>query len=286
MGKPIKITQEHIDEARQEFETTLNNIKLADGKISYTKTFGSNAEKATVYFTSEAWTKMVALLQEFTDEVAWHGLACRSEDPAGYVIYDILVYPQEVTGATVNTDQEKYQVWLMEHEDDVFNNIRMQGHSHVNMTTSPSSVDLTHQEKILDQLEDDMFYIFMVWNKKFESHTKVYDLQKNTLYENSDVDVKLLDTGIGLDVFITEAKCMVSKRTYAYSGNYNNRHNGYCGYNTGSAIAQTSNPYDPAQAGKSKKEKQKTKVSGGQHGYQRSLYEDWDDDELYKLCGI
>jgi len=275
MGKPIKITQEHIDEVRAEFELALSNMKLADGKISYTKTFGSNAEKTVVYFTSDAWTKMIALIQEFSDEVAWHGLARRSNDPVGYVIYDILVYPQEVTGATVNTDQEKYQSWLMAHDDDVFNNIRMQGHSHVNMGTSPSSVDTTHQEKILDQLDDDMFYIFMIWNKRFESNTKVYDLAKNTLYENGDVSVKLLDGGIGLDAFIESAKGMVAKKAYtsAYNGN-----NNYSRVYTPPAAAA---PYNPTAPTGGKKEKVKTTLGGA--SYQQSMYSDGWEDGVYNL---
>ena len=43
------------------------------------------------------------------------------------------------------------------------------GHSHVNMGTSPSSVDLNHQEEILRMLGDNDFYIFMIWNKSFAS---------------------------------------------------------------------------------------------------------------------
>ena len=257
MGKPIKITPMHIAEVRREFEETLRNLKLSDGKISFTKTFGSNNEKTTVYFTSVAWTKMVALIMEFNDDVAWHGLARRGTDPEGYVIYDILVYPQEVIGATVNTDQEKYQVWLMEHEDDVFNNIRMQGHSHVNMATSPSSVDTTHQEKILDQLEDHMFYIFMIWNKKFESNTKVYDLQKNMLYENHDVSVKILDSGIGLDAFIADAKTMVAKKTYTSC------------VSTGYSTSKYHTPYNPPVT----IDKPRTTVSGASH--QPNLYTDY-----------
>ena len=270
MGKPIKITKEHLKEAKREFEEMLSSLKLSDGKISFSKTFGGNEEKTSVYFTSEAWVKMVALIHEFTDEVAWHGLAERSKKPDGYIIYDILVYPQEVSGSTVNTDQEKYQIWLMEHEDEVFNNIRMQGHSHVNMGVTPSAVDTNLYEKILDQLEDSMFYIFMVWNKKFESYTKIYDLQSNILYENDDIEVRLLDTGIGLDSFIANAKDMVSKKSYtAY--NPNNWSGGrYSGHTFNSEI------YDK----NSKKGKEKTKVDGDK--YSRSGVRSFDHLDYYE----
>jgi hypothetical protein len=181
MAKIIKITPECMDEIRKDFEDALSSAKLSDGKINFTKTFGNVKRDATVYFTELAWLKMQTLIREFDKEVAWHGLAYRGDDPEKdeYYIKDILVYPQEVAAATVNTDQEKYQMWLMNHEDDVFNNIRMQGHSHVNMGVTPSSVDTSLYDRILEQLDDRMFYIFLIYNKRGEKTYKIYDLAKN-----------------------------------------------------------------------------------------------------------
>ena len=214
MSRLIKITPECLDEIRKDFETTLKGAKVADGKISYTKNFGYINRKAVIYFTDLAWLKMQALIREFSTEVAWHGVAYRGEDKSKdeYYITDILVYPQEVTGATVNTDQEKYEQWLMQHDDEVFFNIRMQGHSHVNMSTSPSGVDTTHQEKILAQLDDTMFYIFMIWNKRGEKTVKIYDLAKNILFDGQDVSIQVKDDGLGLDAFLSGAKAMVQDR--------------------------------------------------------------------------
>lgn len=218
MAKIIKITPEYVEGCRREFEIALSTAKLADGKINFSKTFSyGEKRRATLYFTSEAWTKMVLLIQEFDKEVAWHGLAKRGESEAldEYIVYDITVYPQEVTGGTVNTDQKAYESWLMEKDDDAFNNIRMQGHSHVNMHPSPSGVDLNHQERILDQLEDDMFYIFMVWNKSFKKNIKIYDLSKNTLFEDSDVDCKIYGSSFDMNAFLSDAKSMVKEKVFA-----------------------------------------------------------------------
>lgn len=225
MSKPIKMTPENLLEIRKEFEEALKGLKLSDGKISFSKTFGNTQRKAKLYFTEMAWLKMLTLVREFDKEVAWHGIAKRGDNPAedSYVISDILVYPQEVTGATVNTDQEKYQLWLMNHEDEVFNNIRMQGHSHVNMGTTPSSVDTSLYDRILEQLDDDMFYIFLIWNKRNEKTIKIYDLEKNVLFETADVTVQVLDDGTGIESFMKSAKEMVQDKkyspvSYGYSG--------------------------------------------------------------------
>lgn len=238
MSKVIKLTTEQLQECRRDFDTALSTMKLTDGKISFIKTITSPNEKATLYFDPLAWRKMQTLIKEFDKEVAWHGVAYRGEDESKneYYITDILVYPQKVTGATVNTDQEKYEMWLMQHEDEVFNNIRMQGHSHVNMATSPSGVDETHQAKILEQLEDDMFYIFLIWNKSNSKFIKIYDLKKNILFETIDVTVEILDDGSGIDEFLADAKKLVEDKptTPYYSGGYNGGYNNggyYGGYN-------------------------------------------------------
>lgn len=231
MAKIIKMTPEYIEECRtafqEAFEKAMSNVKLSDGKIQFTKTIGHVDRKAIVFFSEKAYLKMISLIRDFNDEVAWHGTAFRSGDDTKdwYYIDDILVYPQTVTGSTVNTDQEKYQTWLMSHEDDVFNNIRFQGHSHVNMGVTPSGVDTTHQEQLLEQLEDDMFYIFMIWNKRSDVYSKIYDMKKNIMFETSDVTIKVLDGEYALDAFLKESHELVQKKVYTY--NQNNYQQGY-----------------------------------------------------------
>jgi len=231
MAKLIKIGPECLEEVRKEFEESLKNLKLSDGKISFTKTLGTIQSRADLNFTDIAWQKMQALVREFDKEVAWHGIAFRDEDPDknAYTITDILVYPQEVTGATVTTDQTKYQTWLMDHDDDVFNNIRMQGHSHVNMSVSPSGVDTSLYDRILNQLDDTMFYIFLIWNKRGEKTVKIYDLAKNILFETSDVDVHILGDGFDMNAFLTDAKGKVQTKSVT-QGNYGGGWGGWGGY--------------------------------------------------------
>ena len=233
MAKLIKIGPECLEEVRKEFEESLKNLKLSDGKISFTKTLGTIQSRADLNFTDIAWQKMQALVREFDKEVAWHGIAFRDEDPDknAYTITDIIVYPQEVTGATVTTDQTKYQTWLMDHDDDVFNNIRMQGHSHVNMSVSPSGVDTSLYDRILNQLDDTMFYIFLIWNKKGEKTVKIYDLAKNILFETSDVDVHILGNGFDMNAFLTDAREKVqTKPVTVTQGNYGGGWGGRGGY--------------------------------------------------------
>lgn len=264
MSRPIKMTQKYLDECRQDFEKALQLAKLADGKLSFTKTFTCGSHKAVVYFTPEAWAKMVMLIKEFDKEVAWHGVASRIDAATDeYLISDILVYPQSVTGATVEMDTEEYARWIMDNiEDERFNEIHMQGHSHVNMGTTPSSVDLNHQEEILNMLGNEDFYIFMIWNKSFSSNTRIYDLKKNVMFEDTDVTVKIAGNNEDLEEFLKSAKEMVKTKTHQST-------NGYGGY-TGRSVysgysgGYSGNPYNPlsVQAPKAKNDEKKKDNKG------------------------
>lgn len=218
MAKIITLNEESKNKLREDFEELLSKLKVSDGRIMFTKTFDTLNRKATLYFTPKAYVKMINLVQEFDKEIAWHGIAERfdSESEDAYLISDILVYPQNVTGASVTTDQEAYQTWLYERDDDSFNNIRMQGHSHVNMSTSPSTVDTALYEDILSQLTPDSFYIFLIWNKRQEKTIKIYDMQKNLLFETADVTIDIVDEDFCLSSFIADAKTMVKNNIPVY----------------------------------------------------------------------
>lgn len=219
----IKIDQRRIIEYVKEFETYLNTGKFTDGKITFNRTIAPlpNSERAKIYFTDMAWTKMQILIGCFDKEVAWHGVVSRGGDESKYeyCITDILVYPQEVTGATVDMDVGKYDEWIRDNADDErFYHIGMQGHSHVNMTVSPSGKDLEHQKTILGQMSDDMFYIFMILNKLGDKNITIYDLEKNMLFDTADIDIEVLGDGYQIDAFLKDAKDIVKEHVYSYPG--------------------------------------------------------------------
>lgn len=263
MSKYIKITQEEKTKFMSELEKILDVGKFPDGKINISKDIGTIDRKATIYFTENAWHKMQTLIREFSTEVGWHGIATRGENPDTdeYYVTDILVYPQEVSGTTVTPDQVKYQTWLMQHDDDVFNNIRMQGHSHVNMGTTPSAVDLTFYESILAQLDNTMFYIFMIWNKSGSKTVKLYDLAKNVLFETLDVTIKVIDDENGLNKFLAEAKDKVQTKTPTYGANssYPRTYGGYYNSLATPITPAASTPSYTAPAALAKKDEDKDK---------------------------
>lgn len=265
MSKSIKVSQQDIERLKDEFMKQLLSGKWENGKVNFQGTLGVIDRKARVCFSDLAWRKMQALIAGFDLEVGWHGIARRGEDETKdeYYIDDILVYPQEVTDMTVTTDEKEYQDWLLGQEDDVFNNIRFQGHSHVNMGTSPSNVDWELYRGILNQLDDSMFYIFMIWNKKGDKTVLLYDMKKNILFETADVIIDVEDEW-GFNKFIDEAKELVRKKAvYNYPTTYQ-------GFGKSSST-QSAN----------KNNKQENKRSASFKSFYSGWDDDWDDEYTY-----
>lgn len=215
MARAIKLTEALKVKLVREFVKTLTDTRLTEGKIEFSAKLDAVERKATLLFENDAWEKMRALVDSFDKEIAWHGVARRGENKDEYIISDILIFPQKVTGVTVTTDQEEYEKWCMSLEDDIFNNMRMQGHSHVNMGVTPSSVDNTLYEQILDKLQDDMFYIFIIANKKGDMTVKIYDLAENMFFDTKDVEV--INT-TALSEFVAQAKKLVKDNVVTQIG--------------------------------------------------------------------
>lgn len=220
MPRPIKMSEEIIQQMVSEFEKTVRDLKTVDGKVSYTRTvtYKSAGTKVVIDFSPIAFLKMNALIREFSSEVAWHGTVERIS-PKWFLVKDILVYPQKVTGATVNTDQEAYAKWMQELDDETFNSLRFQGHSHVNMGVSPSSTDIENQGRIVSQFGSaDHFYIFMIWNKSMDFSARVFDMSANSIYDTDEVEVEVAGHPFRLAGFIKDAKDAVKSSYYGDTG--------------------------------------------------------------------
>lgn len=193
--KPLVLTQEAKDNALAMFKELLD--KTTDGaelKISITpETLCQlqNIQKPTVFITAIAYLKMTMLIQSSTDELAWYGIATRAMN--NYLIEDILVYPQTVTSSTVDADEQKCAKWFMELSDDAINNLKFQGHSHVNMTASPSGRDTGNWRKFADLLKPGEFYILCIGNKRGDFYWNIYDTVSNVHFENQDITMCVID---------------------------------------------------------------------------------------------
>lgn len=211
----------------------------------------SNNARAKVSMTGKAWAKMKILIHTYESEVAWHGFVSRVEDePASFIITDIVLYPQEVTGVTVNTDQEEYQNWMFGLTDEQLCSMRFQGHSHVNMGVTPSATDEEHQESVVSMMKNDDFYIFGIFNKKGDITLRVLDCKTNTYYETKDIDFVVIRDDVGC--LLDDMKTMVKKKTYAtgfyqngYPTSYAPQH--YAGSMPAATSTASKNPVTPVK---------------------------------------
>ena len=224
--------------AKELIEAKIKSLQDSISALTKTEEDAVKNRKATLLFSEEAWLTMIMLVRDNSLEIAWHGVSYRLDDPERpdtYYVEKLLVYPQKVTGATVDFDQEKYEDWLQDLDDDTFNNLRSQFHSHVNMGTFPSATDTQTYKDILGCIPDDSYYIFGIWNKKDAHWLQIVDFRENVIFENTDITVKYeYDEGSIIGTVIA-ARDAVETKKYNYNANAGSR---YTGYGSNNAPAQ------------------------------------------------
>lgn len=147
-----------------------------------------SASKPTLIIKPLCYTKMRQLVLQSGDEIAWHGFVKR--DGMVFTLYDIIMYPQYNSAATTKSDEEEYSKWILRQYDfDNFCDMKMHGHSHVNMACSPSMTDMQFRENILKNLKKDSFYIFMIMNKQGSYTVEIYDYVTGMIYDTTDITI-------------------------------------------------------------------------------------------------
>ena len=239
MSKPLFCDNKNfIDKIIETLRKQLTESPVDIETERITLDLDTSDEKAELIFTPTAWIKMKALVEEFSTEVEWHGLVRRAAKNV-FVIEDILNFAHEVTGATVTSDQEAYNKFIDSLPDEVFDKMKMHGHSHVNMGTTPSSTDMEYRKNVVNNTgaptpEHDEFQIFVIWNKRDDHEAQIYDLTNNILYGVKDIIIKVgFEDGTTLKDFIKEAKKLTTTRTYQANNNYGNYGHTYGSYNDG-----------------------------------------------------
>ena len=188
--------------------TTYMNTSSVDIKIDVKEILeqyiaDKQLEEPKVYITAEAYVKLRKLVDATTTEIGWYGTVTKMPGfESVFVIDDILVYPQTVTGATCVQDDDRVFEFELNLSTDQVNRKRFHGHSHVNMGVTPSGVDEQFYQDILTQVDD--YFIVMITNKSGAYYTRFYDMQNNILYTGIPVQV-MLDNGIALEHWYDDA---------------------------------------------------------------------------------
>ena len=192
-----------------------------------------------IFFTDLAVQKMKYIVDICKEEVGWLSSVVQKDNI--YVVTDVFLFDQEVHGTTCEISPESLAVFANEimdkpQGDELYNSIRLWGHSHVNMSPSPSAQD---NEQIKTFAADAEWFIRLIMNKKGEIKIDFYDFKSGINY--LDLPFKQLETPIeGLKESIqAEIEKKVKKKTYTpttypstmngsgnYYGNYYSSHYG------------------------------------------------------------
>ena len=277
MAKPIYMSDEDIElalrKAVEQAAVRLKQKKCLD-KVSISIDLAKSKKDArlcNIYFTPLAWAKVCSLVATYTTEVQWHGLVRRVSETE-FEIYDVLVPPHTVTSTTVISDDVEYLAWLDGLEDDVFEDVRAHGHSHVNMAVTPSGVDEKYREDLVTQIPrpkdgEDAFYIFFIINKSHTISAEVFDFKYNAHYSDAEIDLDVLFAdGSAMGDFLTHAK-KVAKVTSTYSSGSLQGAHGYGGYHGSKVIPATTTGKVSKPTTQSKKKVEDAKEIDPYHGY-------------------
>lgn len=216
--KPIVMTQEAEDKVlksffekfRKQWEDFKRNMN--ETKFTFSANIAETAkEKVTILFTQQAYLRMMMLVDYYDSEVAWYGLVQKMDDKL-YRVYDIKICKQFVTGGKVDTEDEDTLEFFNSLTDDEAEHMHFQAHSHVNMSTTASGVDLQNQADVIRNMGKTGFYIFQIWNKSGDINTYLYDLDNNVFYDKKDVYIEIEDDMKTIGDFLLSTEALVVEK--------------------------------------------------------------------------
>lgn len=173
----------------------LSNFSIEDIKKEFSS-IPKDVKKPTIQVTAEAYIKMLELVNQSSVECSWHGLVRRDPTTNTYYVYDVLVFPQINSATSTTTDEKEFAEWQMKlimNVDFPIEDLRLHGHSHVNMNVFSSGVDDKYQKDLITKVDNGDYYIFFIMNKKMEICIFLYDFDQQIMFEKSDIDFQIVN---------------------------------------------------------------------------------------------
>ena len=138
-----------------------------------------------IIIKKQALAKMKILIDECDDEIGWLGTAFREKNTI--LIDDVFLFRQEVHSTTTEITTEGLtqfaeEILAREGGIELWNNLRLWGHSHVNMSPTPSSQDNSQMIVFKDSGHD--WFLRIIANKKGEIKVDLYDYALGAEYKD------------------------------------------------------------------------------------------------------
>lgn len=140
-----------------------------------------------IIINPDALVKMQIFVENCTEEVGWLGTAYKSEKSNTIMIDDMFLFDQEVHSTTTEITPEGLTTFgeaiLAETNGmEIWNNLKVWGHSHVNMTVSPSGQDNSQMETFAEGGHD--WFIRIIANKRGEMCLDLYNYEQGIIYND------------------------------------------------------------------------------------------------------
>lgn len=139
-----------------------------------------------LYILPEARSKMELYCDLSDGEIGWLAFVEKFEG-VGFLITDCVLLEQEVHSTTTEISPEGLLKFWNDTPIDKQCKIKMWGHSHVNMSTTPSGQDNDQMEYFKD---GNPWFIRLITNKKREYHIDIYDYANGIKVHMDQADLK------------------------------------------------------------------------------------------------
>jgi hypothetical protein len=144
-------------------------------------------ELPKLIYTSEAFKKLLLFKNTThaqTREFMFLGMVTKTGNE--YLVYDFKLIPQhKCSGTYCESDDDRYPQWMNENIPIAERkHVRLHGHHHVNMSTSPSGTDNQQIEDLCKNVSD--YYIQLIMNNNLENTVNIWDKTQGLIYEGVD----------------------------------------------------------------------------------------------------
>lgn len=179
-----------------------------------------------VYIAPLALMKMKYYVQLSNKEIGWLGEAYKDEQSNYIYIKDVMLFKQEVHMTTCEITPEGLsdfakELLQLENGMNIWNNLTVWGHSHVNMDVSPSSQD--HDQMKVFKDGGHKWFLRIIANKSGELEITLFDYELNLIFTNLSWEVYCPEPEMLKENIEKEIKEKVSAITFTsnYTSNSN-----------------------------------------------------------------
>ena len=187
------------------------SIQLSNGVVPFSVECD---KKPIILMDVDTYSRIQKIVELSPEEVSWFSYVENTGDNI-FKIKDAYIIPQKVTGAETEMTTEGLSEFMTktikEKGMQYYKNIRCWGHSHVNMSVSPSGQDV----KQIGEFNNGEFYIMLIFNKKGDIYSEIRDFKNGFRYKGIPI---MLDANVNqnVDDIKQELDEKVKKQTFSH----------------------------------------------------------------------